>query len=366
MKTTIYTSKFFFLALLGITTAISSCSRDKDTVPVIPPSDGTEMTLDGGEGGSSAENTVFVDLSTDTQKSIKRTSWSLGFYNGSQFRVILNNTAGASALKVSKTDLNAVSESDINLDDLAISLGTPGAFDNIDDLTGDLTKTLIPEISATESSNQVFVINPVGGSHGATISADNLYKVRILRSGNDYTLQYAQLNATTFQSLTIKKDDTYNFNYISLENGPITIEPKKADWDIEWTWSLYFGGAGANSFPYGYSDLIFINYLGGTTAAEVVFKDAEGNDNGKPSFADFSESDLAGISFSGSKGVMASDWRKTTGTPLGAQSDRYYLIKDSSGNIYKLRFTSMGAGNPPTDGGTRGYPELEYKLVKQG
>jgi len=368
MKTTIYTSKFLFLALLGITTAISACSRDKDPIPVIPPSEGTELKLNGGEGGSSAENTVYVDLSTDTQTDVKRTSWNLGFYNGSQFRVILNSTAGASAVEVkNKTDLNAVSESDIDIDELAIGLGEPGAFDNIDDLTGDLSKTLISEISATEGNNKVYVINPIGGSHGATITADDLYKVRILRSGDNYTLQYAKLNATDFQSLTIKKDADYNFNYISLASGPVNVEPKKADWDIEWTWSLYFGSMpNGDKYPYGYSDLVFINYLGGTTAAEVVFKDAEGNSNGKPSFADFSESDLSGISFSGSKGIMASDWRKTTGTPLGAQSDRFYLIKDSAGNIYKLRFTSMGAGNPPTDGGTRGYPELEYKLVKQG
>jgi hypothetical protein len=366
MKTTIYTSKLLFLALLGITTAISSCARDENPIPIIPPSDGTEMTLNGGEGGSSAENTVFVDLSTDKQEAIKRISWNLGFYSGSQFRVILNNTSGATALKVNKTDLNAVSESDIDLADLTISLGTPGAFGNIDDLTGDLTKTLIPEISATDNNNQVFVINPIGGSHGATITADDLFKVRILRSGNDYTLQYAKLNATTFQSLTIKKDNAYNFNYVSLENGPITIEPKKAEWDFEWTWSLYVGGVGENSFPYGYSDLVFINYHGGVTAAEIVFKDGEGNNNEKPSYEDFNESHLTGITFSNSKSTISSNWRKTAGTPLGALSDRYYLIKDSSGNIYKLKFTSMGAGNPPTDGGKRGYPELEYKLVKQG
>jgi len=364
MKTTTYTPKFVFLALLGITTAISACSRDKDPIPVIPPSDGTEMTLNGGEGGASAENTVYVDLSTDTQTPVKRTSWNLGFYNGSQFRVILNSTAGASAVKVNKTDLNAVSESDINIDDLAIALGTPDAFENIDDLTGDLTKTLIPEISATENSNQVFVINPVGGSHTTTITADDLYKVRIIRSGNDYTLQYAKLKETTFQSLTIKKDADYNFNYVSLTNGPVKVEPKKAEWDIEWTWSLYFGNIpSVGTFPYGYSDLVFINYLGGTQAAEVVFKDEAGNNNGKPTYEDFSESNLSGIEFSSSKGVMAIDWRKTTGTPLGAQHDRYYIIKDSAGNVYKLKFTSMGAG---TDGGTRGKPELEYKLVKQG
>lgn len=366
MKTTIYTPKFLFLALLAITTAISSCSRDKDPIPVIPPSDGTNMTLNGGEGGSSAENTVFVDLSTDTQTDVKRTSWDLGFYNGDQFHVVLNNTAGASAIEVNNTDLKAVSESDINLDDLAIGLGEAGAFDNIDNLTGDLTKTLIPGISATEGDNKIYVINTIGGSHGAAITADHLYKIRIVRSGDDYKLEYATLNSTEVKTLTIKKDKDYNFNYVSLTTGPIKIEPKKADWDFQWTWSLYFGGGNtpddANSYPYGYSDLIFINYLGGTSAVEIV----EGNSDGKPSYADFSESDLAGISFNNSKGVIGANWRVTPspspGVVAGTKKDRFYLIKDDAGNIYKVKFNSF----TPEDAGKRGYPELEYKLVKQG
>jgi len=365
MKTTIYASKYLFLAF-GITMAISSCKRSDDPIPDIPPSDGTEMTLNGGEGGSAAENTVFVDFSADKQESIKRTSWNLGFYSGTQFRVILNNTAGASALKVNKSDINAVSESDINVDDLAIELGTPGAFGNIDDVTGDITKTLIPEISSTDDDNKVFVINTVGGSHGATINPADLYKVRILKAGNDYTLQYAKLNATSFETLTVKKDADFNFQYLSFEKGPIKVEPAKTDWDFQWTWSLYYGGTGATIYPYGYSDLVFINHLAGVSAAEVIFKDAEGNSNGKPSYEDFSETNLGGISFSNSRDVIGATWRATPsptpGVVAGAKKDRFYVIKDGSGNIYKVKFNSF----TPEDAGKRGYPELEYKLVKRG
>lgn len=365
MKTTINKVNHLLLAL-GITMAITSCQRNEDSIPDIPPSDGTEMTLNGGEGGSAAENSVFVDLSADKQTSIKRTAWNLGFYNGNQFRVILNNTSGSSAIEVNKTDINAVSADDVDLENLAIALGTAGAFGNIDDLTGDINKTLIPEISGTEGNNKVYVINTVGGSHGVSIDPADLFKVRILKTGNDYTLQYAKLNATTFQTLTIKKDSDFNFQYFSFEKGLVQIEPNKADWDFQWTWSLYFGGSGASIYPYGYSDLVFINSLAGVSAAEVVFKNTDGKSNGKPSYENFSESDLGTISLSTSKGVIGANWRVTPspspGIVAGARKDRFYIIKDASGNYYKLKFNSF----TPEDAGKRGYPELEYKLVKRG
>lgn len=365
MKTTNYTFKYLCLAL-GMTLAISSCKQDKDPIPDVPPSDGTEMTLNGGEGGSAAENSVFVDFSGDKQVSVNRKSWNLAFYNGDQSRVVVNNTAGSSAIGVNQTDINAVSEADVQLDDLAIELGTAGAFGNIEDVTGDLSKTLIPEISTTEGNNKVFVINTVGGSHGATIDPADLYKIRVLKNGNDYTLQYAKLNATTFETVTLKKDGDFNFQYFSFEKGPVEVEPAKADWDLQWTWSLYFGGAGANIYPYGYSDLVFINSLAGVSAAEVIFKDAEGNNNGQPSYEEFAENNLSALSFSTSRGIIGANWRVTPspspGVVAGARKDRFYVLKDSAGNVYKVKFNSF----TPEDAGKRGYPELEYKLVKRG
>lgn len=351
---------------MGISLAMASCKQNSNPIPEIPASEGTEMTLNGGEGGSAAQNTVFVDFRSDKQHDVKRTSWNLGFYNGSQFRVVLNNTAGASAIKINKTDLNEVTEADVNVEDLAIALGEAGAFENIDDLTGDLSKTLIPEISTNANDNPVYVVNIAGGSHGAALNPADLFKIRILRTGNDYTLQFAKLNATSFETLTLKKDADFNFNYFSFEKGIVEVEPAKTDWDFQWTWSLYFGGSGAAMYPYGYSDLIFINYLAGVTAAEVIFKDSEGKTNGNPSYEDFSEQNLSTITFSNSKGVMASTWRVTPspspGVVAGTRKDRFYVLKDGSGNVYKIKFNSF----TPEDAGKRGFPELEYKLVKRG
>lgn len=365
MKTTINRFSYLLLAL-GVTLAVTSCKRSDDPVPDIPPSDGTQMTLNGGEGGSAAENTVFVDLSADKQTPVKRTTWNLGFYNGNQFRVILNSTSGSSAIEVNETDINAVNADNTDLEGLNIALGTPGAFDNIDDLTGDISKTLIPEISETENNNKVYVINTSGGSHGAGLDPENLFKVRILKAGDDYTLQYAEINATNYQSITIRKDQEYNFQYFSFDRGLVDIEPSKGDWDFQWTWSLYFGETAGGQYPYGFSDLVFINSLAGVSAAEVIFQDEDGKSNGEPSYEDFSESDLPALSLSTSKGVIGANWRVTPspspGVVAGAKKDRFYVIKDAAGNYYKLKFNSF----TPEDAGKRGYPELEYKLIKRG
>ncbi|KAA8485357.1 heme-binding HmuY-like protein [Arcticibacter tournemirensis] len=308
---------------------------------------GSNLQLEGGEGGSAAENSVFVDLSANRQTAVGRDEWDLGFYSGADFRVIINNATGASAIKVDKTDLTQVSSADINPDDLKLGQGL-GSFSLIDDVNGDITKTVIAAVSATESENKVYVINRKGGDRSVAPVAD-LYKVKISRKDNGYVLQYARLNETTVKSLEITKDAEYNFRYASFDNGLVAVEPKKDSWDFEWGWSMYFTG----TIPYGFSDLVFINHHAGVQAAEVL--------TSAVSYEAFNESNLSGINFSGSRDVIGSKWRATTGTP-GVKTDRFYLIKDAAGNIYKLKFISFIA----EDGGVRGRPKLEYVLVKKG
>lgn len=310
-------------------------------------STGSSLTLNGGDGGSSAANSVFVDLSANNQTSVPRTSWDLGFYDGDDFRVILNNTTAASVVAVNKTDLTQVSESDINIADLQLGFGK-GTFSIYDDVNGDLTKTAIAQVSATDSDNKVYVINRIGGS-GTTSAAADLYKIRVLRSSAGYTLQYAKLNETTFKTIDIAKNTAYNFNYISFDNGAVSVEPTKDHWDFEWTYSIYYTG----TTPYAFSDLVLTNYLGGVQAAEVLTSTV--------TYDAFAEANISAITFSESRNTISSNWRATTGT-IGVKTDRFYVIKDAAGNVYKLKFISFTS----QDGGTRGYPQLEYALVKKG
>jgi len=363
MKTTMNTLKSVGLCAMAAI-AVAACSRGNDPIPETPPSDGTTLTLQGGEGGGSAVNSVYVDLSAEQQTSVERAGWNLGFYSGAGFRVILNGTTGTSAMDAGTTDLAEVNATTFDISQLASGY-EPSKMALYDDTAGRVEHTVIAEIAANEADNNVYVVNTVFGSE---VDANNVWKIRVLRDGdNGYTLQYAQLNATDYETLRISKDGDYHFKHVSFTGGQVDGEPKKADWDFIWGYNIYYTAMGPSVYiPYAFSDLIFINHLGGVSAAEVIFEDENGESTGKPTYADFAEADLSGVTFSNSRNVIASNWRVTPSPSpnivVGTKKDRFYLIKDPAGNVYKLRFTSFTT----EDGGTRGYPELEYTLVKRG
>lgn len=313
-------------------------------------STGTAMELQGGDGGASAVNAVYVDLSNNTQTSVARKSFDLKFYTGADFRVLLNNYAGWATLNTNSTDINAVKESTVNLDALKIGFGM-GALSLIDDIEGDITKNAMGQVAATDADNKVFLVS-LAGTTGAAPTAANVKKIRVLRNGNGYTLQYADLNATSFQTLTIEKNSAYNFQFFSFTNGLVNIEPQKDRWDLVWSWGMSKTLDGANYIPYGFSDLVFTNGLGGAQIAEVL--------NTTVSYDAYAEGNIAATSFSGKADVIGSNWRNTQGT-VGVKTDRFYVVKDAAGNVYKLKWISFHA----SDNGKRGYPKLEFKLVKK-
>jgi hypothetical protein len=311
-------------------------------------SQGSALTLNGlegsaGEAGSSARLSVFVDFSSNKATGVARTSWDLGFYCGADFRVIINNTAGATAKALEKTDLAAVVAADtvdlVNVLKLGFGQGT---FDVIDDVEGDLSKTVIAAISPTAANNKVYIVNPGSG---------RWKKIRVLQNNGGYSLQYANITDTEFKTVQIAKNADNNFRYVSLVTGAeVTVEPAKAKWDIEWTYSTFRANA---TTPYLYADFVYTNTYGGAKSVQVITEEAG------VTYENFAASHLSALTLSASRVAIGSEWRVTTGT--GVRRDRFYVVQDPSGNVYKLRFEAMGVGN---DGGVRGKPEIEYALVK--
>jgi hypothetical protein len=109
---------------------------------------------------------------------------------------------------------------------------------------------------------------------------------------------------------------------------------------------------GTNDIPYYFADQVFINSLGGTTAAEVLTSTG--------TYDAYTESNIATTTFKNDRMVIGSNWRATTGT-IGVKTDRFYVVKDAAGNVYKLKFVSFTT----QDGGERGKPKIEFKLVKK-
>jgi hypothetical protein len=358
--------RLFFIS--SITAFVfTSCKKDKDPIIVVPPSSGSTVEFNGLTGtepsGSSAGNSVYLDLSTNQMTGVARASWDLGFYGGTDFRVILNNTRSAGAKVLAQNDLNAVGAADTIGLTLSITQANPGPaeFAYFDDINGSLTGTVIPEVSATDANNKVILINR---GTGGSIAAQPWMKIRVLRNANGgYTLQYANITATTFQTVQIAKDDNYHFRLFSFDSGLLSGgQPEKAKWDLVWSYSVFQTTFLVNNVPtavpYNFSDLIAVNNLSNVQVKEKVYADAA---TAAAAYTAFNRDsvNLAANAVAQGRWTIGNGWRSTQ-PATGARLDKFYIIRDAAGNYYKFKCLSMGVG---ADGGTRGKPKFQYDLI---
>jgi hypothetical protein len=162
-------------------------------------------------------------------------------------------------------------------------------------------------------------------------------------------------NIPESSTVNIPKNQDFNFTFLSLETAKtVAAEPRKNSWDIMWGYSTSNAGT-VPPTPYWFQDFISLNYTAGAEAAEVRTSTV--------SYETFAETNLNDLTFLKTRDAIGSKWRSTApGTLAGIRRDRFYIIKDPSGNYYKLRFISMGIAG---DGGERGKPVMEYALVKK-
>jgi HmuY protein len=351
-----FSNKILYISIVSI--SLFSCKKNVD--PILTISSGSEKIqlngIAGNEAGTVAGNAVYLDLSTEKTTPVLRSSWDIGLYTGADFRAILNITAVAGAKVTDKYDLSLVGAADT----IGLSLNTSQFTPEVsqlaffDDINGDITRTVIPAVSATPAINPVIIINRgVGGS----IAPRAWIKMRIQRTTNGYSVQYAGIQETVFKTITVTKNDAYNFQFISFDNAVVPVEPEKLAWDLVWSYSMYQANFGAGNVPYNFSDIIAVNYLAGVQAKEKIYADATIATNAFNAFN--RDSVIANPTIEG-RWTIANRWRSTQ-PAIGARLDRFYIIKDPVGNYYKLKCLAMGVG---ADGGTRGKPEFKYALIR--
>lgn len=321
-----------------------------------------EMPASGGQaspviGGSNQANQAYFDLSAGEYKTSPRTAWDLGFYSGADFRVVINGSVGMAVKALATTNIDAVQTANA-----AVAIGTfsPSNVEYIDNPSGDIAATAIAAVSDNEADNKVYLVNlgynvptvPAGiGGVNVTGTPRGWKKIRVLRNGNGYTLQYADIAATTHSEITITKEEAYNFTFFSLVTGaPVQAEPQKAAWDLNFTtFTNIIEGAGS----YFYSDFVLTNTKGGTMAYQAMAADVS-YDNF--TLANVNRDNLNPNVFHDQR-VIGANWRNVV--PVQLYSDRFYIIQDAAGNIYKLRFTAMLSQQ-----GERGNPTFEYALLQ--
>jgi len=321
-------------------------------------------------GGPNQPNQLYLDLSSGATTSIKRTAWDFGFFSGADFRVIINGSVKMAVKKLETSDITLAQQIDNGVN---VGSDTPASNGYADNPTGVLTGagagigTAIAEISVTDNDNKVYLVNlgteigtsePKVGSVAVDGDARGWKKVRILRNGNGYKIQYADLASATFTEKIIEKDPVYNFSFFSLTSGnAVSVEPEKTKWDLNFTTFTNYTPNQGIDVIYGYADFITSNAKGGAKVYQVLV--ASGG-----SYADFTKVKVVEANFDASatdQRIIGSNWRSGggPGSLPSIRTDRFYVIKDAAGNYYKLKFLTL-----TNEAGIRGHATLEYAILK--
>ena len=311
-------------------------------------------------GGPNQPNQVYIDLSTESQTSIKRDTWDLGFYGGSDFRVGLNSSIYMAAAALESTDIDAVTQAAVLelQDQVAVGTFDPANIIYIDNPDGDINKTAIAPVSSNDLENKVYLINlgykvgtetPAPGSQAVAGDARGWKKIRILKQDGAYLFQYADLNQSTHQEVLIEKDSNFNFSFFSFDtNSKLAVEPQAENWDVNFTvFTNVLTGAGS----YGFSDGVLHNRKGGVKVYSILTDEI--------AYDDFSIENINTSAFLLDQRTIGSSWREVITQDKVLVDNIYYIIQDPNDNIYKLKFTAL-----LSDSGERGFPEFKYKLVQ--
>lgn len=311
-------------------------------------------------GGPNEQFQVYVDLSAKSFEKVQRDTWDLAFFSSDEFRVGINGSIYMAAAELQETNIDNITEADVAdlMPKVAVGTFDPTNEIYIDHPSGDINKTAINEITLDDAQNKVYLVNlgykvgtelPVNGSVAVAGDARGWRKIRILRQGENYILQYANLNDTNHQELIINKTPGYNATFFSFNtNAVVNVEPEAEKWDLNFTvFTNIIEGAGS----YGFSDGVLHNRKGGVSVYSVNTDQYE--------YDAFVHSNVIENNFKQDQRAIGDSWRDVINDNKVLIDDIFYIVKDPNNNIYKLKFTALLNEN-----GQRGYPEFKYELLK--
>lgn len=309
-------------------------------------------------GGPNEPNQVYVNLSSNKETFVVRDTWDLGFYGGDEFRVVINGSLYMAAAPLTTTDINSVNTASVSSLQPQVAVGTfnPANKAYVDAPNGNILETAISEISEDDSQNPVYLVNlgaevgtvqPNIGAVAIAGKSRGWKKIRVLRDRKGYLLQYADLDATSYEEVSIAKDADFNFTFFSFNKETIVnVEPQKLQWDLCFS---VFTNVLEGSGSYGFSDFITHNRKGGVTTYRLI--------DSSITYENFTLTNVDDTLLEESQTVIGSSWRSVFNgivTP-----NIYYILKGTNNNYYKIQFLDL-----INDNGERGAPRFEFKLLQ--
>lgn len=321
--------------LLGLALVILLASCERDEIPVAPHDPGDVLTSQV-EMSSDYKWQVYFDLSTNSivGENLK-VMWDLGFETSANgYHVVLNAAKLMYAYPTGKTDFATVTD-------------TSGIAANHtwDEASGNLDSTAIGD---WRNNGEVYIIdrgyNELGQHRG--------YRKAIFKSVDEsgYTLRFAKLDGTEDTTMTITKDDAYNFAFFSFNNGGgvLPIEPPKETWDLVFTQYTHIFYDEVPVTPYLVTGcLLNRNNTKAILDNTIAFEDIT---------FEYAESKMLSSNING----IGYDWKFydfDTGSYL-VFSEMNYIIQDAEGYFYKLHFIDFYDAQ-----GQKGSPKFEFQKL---
>lgn len=330
-------NKIFLLLLSGML-LLSSCFKEDAMIPAHKSGNSISGHVDLTDN---YKYQVYFDLSSDSTTLIQLKSiWDLGFScTDSSWQVILNSSKFMKLTRTGKTTLSG------NID-------TSGSKWQYDPSSGNPDSNAVGnwvDIFANPIlySNEVYIIDRGMDEDGNKLGAR---KLQFYKWDNQhYYIRYANLDGSNLDSCIISKDPTKNYIGFTFNKYgyQIDIEPERNSWDLMFTQytTILYTDIGSIPTPY----LVLGVVLNPNAVMAGALYDVD--------FAKVDFDYVKNLKLSSRKDVIGYEWKKYSFlTAVYEVNTKYtYIITDTQGFYYKLRFVSFYNNN-----GDKGYPKFEF------
>ena len=326
------------LSLYIVFAALLFASCEKEETPVPLPKKG-EAEHGSVEMGEDYTDQVFFDLETGRVVHMSEiNSWHLAFDASIEgYHMFLNGGADVLVYNTRETDFSKVTSA-------------PAANSKdwmFDRPCGLPDSTAVGDWRATNtlSKNEIYIVKL-----NATNNPNNLKKIRLVYvSSEEYVLEYADLDEKVTRTISIPKDENYNYSYFTFADGGRVIQPDppKNTWDIVFTRYRYIY-YDLDNFPYMVNGVLLNPY--NTTAAVDT----------ATTFSELDNTKILSLPFSNHRDVIGFDWKEYNFDTERYEIDRdkNFVIKTRKNQYYKMRFLDFYNKQ-----GIKGSPSFEFQRV---
>lgn len=307
----------YIIFIMGI-----ACSCEKVELPV-PAHESGNVITNSVKMESDYRYQLYFDLETNTiVKQNLKTAWDLGFETTrTGNKVILNGAKYMKAASTNTTNFRSITD-------------TIGYIFNIDMPSGSIDSTAIGNWLV----NNVYIIDRGFNELGVHQGFSKIEFQAVTTTA--FNIHFSNLDGTNDVTMSIPKNETYSFTFLSLSGSTVSIEPPKEDWDISFTQYTH----------YYYNDkatYLVSGCLGNRNKVEItqIFN---------KDFSAISLNDINNYTFSENINTIGFDWKAysfSTGS-YTIFSEKNFIIKSTEGKYYKLHFMdfydNLGGKGTPT------------------